>query len=110
MVPETDLYRRWERLQDGAAIGSTLVHVAHEGSMQDLDEALHALSRSHLEAACLALALLRAQNATPDDPPHPPEGGAVEAVDDVRFGLTPRRGCTSAPRGRKTEPHRVRDS
>jgi len=68
MNPENELQLRWLHLQGGAQVGTTLVQIARERTVPDLDKAVHQLSREQLEAVCSALVLAEAQNAALVDP------------------------------------------
>jgi hypothetical protein len=68
MNRESELQLRWSYLQEGAEVGTTLVRIACERTMPDLDIAVHRLSRKQLEAACSALVLAEAQHAALVDP------------------------------------------
>lgn len=66
MSVTAELGKRWKYLQDGAELGAMLCEAARAGNLEHLGGAVHTLSRSQLEAACMALVLVQTQGVSLD--------------------------------------------
>lgn len=53
---------RWGYLQNGAGVAAMLTRLARDKDMDDVARAIHAMDRTRLEAATLAMVLIHAQD------------------------------------------------